>query len=104
MDRSNVRAMAEQTRLDAITNRTQRFKVSLTPAQVGANSQGTETVTDVYCSSDDDVTVQYPSQTDGMIVSARVSDKNEVTVVFENTTGGAITPTAGTYYLRINRG
>lgn len=100
-DRSSIRGMAQATIVEAQAARTFRFSKSLTPAQVAANSSGTETVS-VTCASGDDVTIQSPSgQTAGIVVTAAVTGQDEVTVTFSNVTGSAATPKSGDYLIRV---
>jgi len=103
-DRSDIRKMGQLGLVRALTNRVNRSKLSLTPAAVGANAQSIESVTNVVCSSDDDVTLQTPLLDHGLTAAARVTGKNTVDIIFDNHTAGSLTPAAGNYFIRVNRG
>ena len=79
------------------------FSTSLTPSSVASQSSNEETVT-ITCSSGDDVIVNGPSQPSGVVLGqAYVSAKNTVKIPFINVTGGALSPTSGTYKIRVMR-
>lgn len=80
------------------------ISVSLTPAQVSANSTSEQAFTVVGVPSNADVVVNGPSQTSGIVMGqAYVSGKDEVTVPFVNPTGSGVTPASGTYKVRVLR-
>jgi hypothetical protein len=99
----NVRDTAREQERFSNQVRSQRHSVTLTPSQVSGQSSNEETVT-VTCSSGDDVIVNGPSQPSGVVLGqAYVSARNTVKVPFINVTGGNLTPTSGTYKIRVMR-
>jgi hypothetical protein len=78
---------------------------SITPAEVAANITAAQTFTIAGLLTTDHVTVSCAAaQTAGIFVAdARVSAANTLSVQFGNCTAGALTPTAGAYYVDIVR-
>lgn len=74
--------------------------VTLSPAQVAANTTAEQTFTVPGAKVGDYVYVNKPSAQAGLgIVGARVSATNTVGITFSNNTGAGITPTASEAYL-----
>jgi hypothetical protein len=77
---------------------TPRYFASLTvsPAQVNANTTASQTFTVQGLTTDMLVVVNQVSPTSGVwMLGARVSAANTLQLDFQNTTGGNLTPTAG---------
>lgn len=84
--------------------RSQAISVSLTPSQVSANSTSEQSFSVSGVPSNAQVVVNGPAQTTGIVMGqARVSAKDTVVIPFGNMTGGALTPTSGTYTVRVIR-
>lgn len=79
--------------------------VTLSPAQVAANTTAEQTFTVAGLQVTDIVTVQKPTAQAGLgIVGSRVSAANTLAITFSNNTGGGITPTASQLYkVRVTR-
>lgn len=78
----------------------QRFEVALTPASVGANTTSEQAFTVERLTTRDMVIVNKPTHQTGLgIVNARVSAANTLRITFMNVSGGAIVPTAETYFI-----
>ena len=76
------------------------ISVTLSPAQVAANTSAEQTFTVNGLQSGDFVSVNKPTAQAGLgIVGARVSAANTLAITFGNYTGSAITPTASQVYL-----
>ena len=76
------------------------ISVTLSPAQVAANTSAEQTFTVNGLQSGDFVSVNKPTTQAGLgIVGARVSAANTLAITFGNYTGSAITPTASQVYL-----
>ena len=104
LDIGDIRQRHREEQNLARQGRSQVISVSLTPASVGAQSVSEESFTVTGVASNDQVIVNGPAQTAGIVVGqARVSDKNTVVIPFANVTGGAVTPASGTYKVRVIR-
>jgi hypothetical protein len=82
------------------------LSVSLTPSAVGAGAVATQTFTIPGLLAGDEVSgieLQGGWTNLTTIANAWVSANNTLSVSFQNTTAGSLTPPAGTYYLEINR-
>lgn len=80
------------------------ISVSLTPSQVSANTTSRQAFTVSGVSSNAQVVVNGPAQPNGVeMAQAYVSGQDEVTIPFVNPTGSGVTPTSGTYYVRVLR-
>lgn len=101
--RGSIRQTAREQERFAQQIKSFRYVVSLSPAEVASQSANEETVT-VRCSSGDEVIVNGPSQTTGIVMGqAFVSATDEVTIPFINVTGGPLTPASGDYRIRVMR-
>lgn len=78
---------------------------NLTPASVGANTSADQNFTIAGLQSGDFVDVNLQgAQTAGIgIVNAWVSAANVMTIRFQNSTAGALTPAAGIYGINVTR-
>lgn len=76
----------------------QKYKVSLAPSSVAANSESVETVALGGISPNQVITINKPTRTTGInVVQVWSEAKNELKVAFQNTTSAAITPPQETY-------
>lgn len=99
-----LREMHRQEQNLARQARSEAISVSLTPTSVSANSVSEQSFTVAGVPSNAQVVVNGPSQTTGILMGqARVSDKDTVVIPFANPTGGGLTPTSGTYSVRVIR-
>lgn len=75
------------------------FAISITPAQVLANTTAEQTFTVLGVSVGDYINLgSAVAQTTGIVVgSVRVTAPNTISIQFANITAGALTPVAGTY-------
>jgi hypothetical protein len=75
------------------------FSITITPAQVSANTTGVQTFTVVGLAVGDYINCSSASaQTAGIIIgNCRVSGTNQLEIQFGNFTGGALTPVSGVY-------
>lgn len=74
------------------------FSLTLTPAQISANTTEEEAFTVTGLKTADLVLVNKPSHQAGLgIVNCRVSAADTLAITFMNTTGSAITPTSEAY-------
>jgi len=74
------------------------YDVTITPAEVSANSTLEWAVTVTGLLTSDIVVVQKPTHQSGLgIVNARVSANDTLAITYMNTTGSGITPTSETY-------
>lgn len=72
------------------------YQPTLTPASAGAG-YNVQTFTVSGLRVEDAVVVNPPRTANVYLVEATVTDEDELTLVFYNATGGALTPAAGTY-------
>lgn len=81
------------------------LQITLSPAQVNANTTAEQTFTLQGLVVGDIVSVTKPTTQAGLgIVNSRVSAANTLAIAFSNNTGAGITPTAGeTYIVELNR-
>ncbi|WP_059416156.1 hypothetical protein [Cupriavidus basilensis] len=76
-----------------------RINVTLSPAQVAANTTAEQTFTVAGVRVGDVVYVSKPTAQAGLgIVNVRASASNQIAVTFSNNTGTPITPTASEVY------
>lgn len=74
-------------------------EVTLDPGSVAAQTSETETVTFNGVTTNDGIIVNKPSHTAGIAVTGFVSAANTVTIVFTNSSTGAIDPGSEDYKL-----
>jgi len=75
------------------------YDVTISPAEVAANTSAEQTFTVSGLTTSDHVTVNKPTAQAGLgIVGARVSAANTLAITFGNFTAAAITPTASETY------
>lgn len=82
------------------------MQVSLTPSAVTSASVATQTFTIPGLLVGDEVSgIELQANWSNLttIVNAWVSANNTLSISFQNTTAGSLTPPSGTYYLEINR-
>ena len=79
--------------------------LTISPAQVAANTTAEQTFTLSGLLPGDVVSVTKPTTQAGLgIVNSRVTAANTIGITFANTTAGGLTPTAGeTYIIELNR-
>lgn len=76
------------------------INVTLSPAEVAANTSAEQTFTVNGLQPGDFVSINKPTAQAGLgLVGARVSAANTLAITFGNYTGSAITPTAAQVYL-----
>jgi hypothetical protein len=74
------------------------YTPSITPASVAANTTAEQTFTVTGLTTADTVTLNTPSQTNGIgVVGVRVSAADTLAIRFSNNTAGALTPASGTH-------
>lgn len=89
---------------ESITRGESVIAVSFSAASVGAATAATQTVTVNGVVVGDFVEVSPPAFANAVAcVSATVTADNTVSLRFVNPTAGALTPTAGTYLIRVTR-
>jgi len=80
------------------------ISASLTPSSVLAVTAPTQTFTVSGLKTGDHVVVNPPAQLAGVsVAAARVSAADTLAITFVNPTAGALTPTAGTYVIKVTR-
>lgn len=82
------------------------FSLALTPASVAANTTAEQTfaATGIGLLTTDFVAVDKPSAQAGLgIVNVRVSAADTIAITYINATTAAITPTAETYLVKVDR-
>ena len=83
------------------------IQVTLAPVAVAGNSTIEQSFTIPGLVAGDQISaVQFlgaVANQDISIVNSRVGAANTLTIAFQNGSGGALTPTAGNYYIEINR-
>lgn len=99
-------SLGEQTICRGNLQSTILMSVSLTPVSVNATTSAEQTFTVNGLLVGDQISgmiLQAAWTVLVNIVNARVSANNTLAVSFQNGTGGALTPPAGTYLLEVNR-
>jgi len=82
-----------------------RYEVTLTPAEVAANTTAEQTFTVSGVNSNDTITVNSASSDAGLgIGGARATASDTVAITFINATAGALTPTSEEYVIIAIRG
>jgi hypothetical protein len=75
-----------------------RYRQTITPTSVSANTSSEQSFTVTGLSTSDIVYINPPSNVTGLgITGVRVSSANTIAITFSNSTGGALTPPSGTY-------
>jgi hypothetical protein len=81
------------------------FTVTLSPAQVSANTSAEESFTVTGLRSNDHVFISGPAQTAGIVIgNARASARDTISITFGNCSGSPATPTSGSYNIIAFRG
>ena len=101
-NKGDIREEARRQRNQRNSIYSLKTDVSIVPGSISGQSTEEHTVT-ISCATDDELNITSPSQQAGIITEAWATGKNTALVRFTNITGGSLTPTSGTYKIRVMR-